>query len=157
MKTTTVAFWALLAVLLSPLNAAADDEGGGEGGEEGGVRYAPTETAREVRNGVELVLAYDATRETFTGSVTNTTNAMVTQVRVEVHLSNGVELGPTPRADLEPGEQRGVELDARGQSFTWFSTHVEMGPTVPVPILPLAAIGILGVVLVGGGCRRLAG
>ena len=42
-------------------------------------------------------------------------------------LSNGVELGPTPRVDLAPGETRPVELDARGQTFTHYSVHVEIG------------------------------
>ena len=37
------------------------------------------------------------------------------------------QLGPTPRADMAPGETRPVELDARGQSFTHYSVHVEIG------------------------------
>ena len=101
----------------------------GEGGEPGesGTRYAPSDTARETRAGVELVLTYDSTREAFTGTVRNTTTATVTQVRVEIHLSNGVELGPTPRVDLAAGVTQAVELDARGQSFSWFTVHVEIG------------------------------
>ena len=41
----------------------------------------------------------------FTGNVTNTTDAILSQVRVEVHLYDGTvtvdELGPTPNVDLE--------------------------------------------------------
>ncbi len=37
--------------------------------------------------------AYDAAAEMFRGEVVNTTAATVTQVRVEIHLSNGIELG----------------------------------------------------------------
>ena len=44
-------------------------------------------------------MSSDAAAETFRGEVVNTTSATVTQVRVEIHLSNGVELGPTPRVD----------------------------------------------------------
>ncbi len=101
----------------------------GQGGEPGesGTRYAPSDTARETRNGVELVLNYDSTRQVFTGTVRNTTTATVTQVRVEIHLSNGAELGPTPRTNLAAGETKSIELDARGQSFTWFTVHVEIG------------------------------
>ena len=101
----------------------------GEGGESGesGTRYAPADTARETRNGVELALNYDNTRQVFTGTVRNTTTATVTQVRVEIHLSNGAELGPTPRVSLAAGETKSIELDARGQSFTWFTVHVEIG------------------------------
>lgn len=101
----------------------------GQGGESGesGTRYAPSDTARETRSGVELVLDYDSTQQVFNGTVRNTTAATVTQVRVEIHLSNGVELGPTPRTSLAAGETKPIELDARGQSFTWFSVHVELG------------------------------
>lgn len=101
----------------------------GEGGESGesGTRYALSDTATETRDGVELVVDYDSTRQVFTGTVRNTTTATVTQVRVEIHLSNGVELGPTPRTDLVAGETKSIELDAQGQSFTWFSVHAEIG------------------------------
>ena len=101
----------------------------GQGGESGesGTQYAPSDTARETRNGVELILDYDSARQVFTGTVRNTTTATVTQVRVEIHLSNGVELGPTPRTNLAAQETQSIELDARGQTFTWFSVHVEIG------------------------------
>ena len=94
--------------------------GGGESGESG-TRYMLSETATEVRSGVDLIVDYDSTREVFSGTVRNTTSATVTQVRVEIHLSNGVELGPTPRVDLPAGETHSVELDARGQTFSWLS------------------------------------
>lgn len=101
----------------------------GQGGESGesGTRYAPSDTARETRAGVELVVNYDTTSQVFTGTVRNTTTATVTQVRVEIHLSNGVELGPTPRTNLAAGQTNSIELDARGQGFTWFAVHVEIG------------------------------
>ena len=101
----------------------------GQGGEPGesGTRYTLSETAREVRSGVELIVSFDSTRQGFTGTVRNTTSATVTQVRVEVHLSNGVELGPTPRANLVAGETKSIELDARGQTFSWYTVHVEIG------------------------------
>ena len=54
----------------------------------------------------------------FSGTVRNTTSQTVRDVRVEIHLSNGVELGPTPRVDLSAGETRPVELDARDQAWT---------------------------------------
>lgn len=72
-------------------------------------------------------MRYDAGQERFTGTVTNTTNGTVSDVRVEIHLSNGVELGPTPRVNLARGQERPVELGARGQSFTRWSVHVELG------------------------------
>ena len=110
----------------SEIGESEHSESGTEPGESG-TQYRLTDTARETRNGVSLVMRYDAGQERFTGTVTNTTNAVVSSVRVEVHLSNGVELGPTPRVDLAPGETKPVELDARGQTFTHYSVHVEIG------------------------------
>ena len=111
------------------------DGSGGEGGEgqggesgESGTQYGRADTARESRAGVDLVMRYEAARERFEGTVTNTNGAAVDDVRVEIHLSNQVELGPTPRATLVAGEIRPVELDARGQQFQTWSVHVEIGP-----------------------------
>ena len=76
----------------------AAESGSGAGGEAGesGTQYGLAETAEETRSGISLVLRFDAAEATFTGAMTNTTTESVSQVRVEVHLSNGVELGPTP-------------------------------------------------------------
>ena len=101
-------------------------ESGTEPGESG-TQYGLTETARETRSGVDLVMQYDAGQQRFSGTVTNTTNGTVSNVRVEIHLSNGVELGPTPRENLAPGQRRTVELDARGQGFSTWSVHIELG------------------------------
>lgn len=68
-----------------------------------------------------------STEQAFTGTVHNTTSATVSDVRVEIHLSDGVEPGPTPRQDLAAQEQSDVRLDGRGQSFTIWSVHVELG------------------------------
>ncbi len=94
---------------------------------EGGTQYAKSETAKESRSGVNLTLSFDSEQEAFTGELENTTDATVSQVRVEIHLSNGVELGPTPNIDLVAGETSPVELDASGQTFTHYSAHIEIG------------------------------
>ena len=105
------------------------DSGSGEPGESG-TQYSLTDTAREIRNGVELVMDYDSAQKEFVGTITNTTTATVTKVRVEIHLSNNVELGPTPNVNLAPGESKSVTLDASFQSsFNSFSVHVEIGNT----------------------------
>ena len=109
-------------------------ESGGEGGEESGVGIDLGVTYDRVRNGARLILRYDAASETFRGTVTNTTAATLTQVRVEVHLRpSGPELGPTEPRDLAPGETIMVNLDATGQNFTQYSPHSETGtPSSPV-------------------------
>ena len=91
---------------------------------ESGTRYALTDTATEVWRGVELIAAYHSSRGTFTGTVTNTT---IRQIVVEIHLSNGGELGPTPRVDLASGKSDAFELDAGGHNFDWWTVHIEVG------------------------------
>ena len=104
----------------------SEGEHGEESGESG-IRYGVAMTAQETRSGVRLELRFDAATETFTGTVINTAAEPVSQVRVEVHLSNGVELGPTPRISLAPGETSSVRLAAAGQRFETWTTHVEIG------------------------------
>ncbi len=106
------------------------EEGGehGEGGgEEGGIRMAIDATWDNSRNGAHMVIAYDASTQSFKGVVENTTQQVLVDVRVEVHLSNGTELGPTRRIDLEPGQKMDVELSAAGERFRWWTTHPESG------------------------------
>ena len=104
-------------------------EGGesGEEGEESGTQYKLNETFDQVRAGARLVLTYDSTSNAFTGTVENTTNATLSRVRVEVHLSNGIELGPTTPVDLAPGQVHDIELPASSQPFQSWSAHPEVG------------------------------
>ena len=64
----------------------------------------------------------------FEGTVKNTTSTILSEVRVEVHLSNGVELGPTSPVDLAPGEQIPIVLIAEGPTFDRWTAHPEVGP-----------------------------
>ncbi len=112
--------------------AGKDERKGGsaaamDSGEESGTTFALDEIFDEVRNGVRLVISYDAAANAFSGTIENTTDASIQQVRVEVHLSNGVELGPTPTVSLTPGETRAVRLDATDQDFEGWSAHAETG------------------------------
>ena len=102
------------------------EEGGGEG-EESGQEFAKDETYDQVRNGARLKLVYDAKTNAFVGTVENTTNQTLSKVRVEVHLSNGIELGPTTPTDLAPDQTINVELSAAGQDFNKWSAHPEVG------------------------------
>jgi hypothetical protein len=94
-------------------------------GEEAGLQLANAETYDAVRNGVRLVLAYDHTSSSFTGTVENVTDNPISAVRVEVHLSDGTELGPTPHIKLTAGRKESVKLSAAGQSFDWWKAHAE--------------------------------
>ena len=104
-------------------------EGSGEGsGEEGsGAMLAPDETFDMVRSGARLILDYDGSVNAFTGTVENTTNSVLTRVRIEVHLAGGTELGPTRPVDLAPGQVANVMLPATQASFTGWVAHAEVG------------------------------
>ena len=101
--------------------------GHGEAGEESGTELTLKETYDKVRNGARLILAYDAASNSFQGTVENTTDTTLEGVRVEVHLSNGKELGPTTPGDLKPGESREVTLFAESQGFDGWTAHPEVG------------------------------
>ena len=99
----------------------------GEGGEESGTQFTLDETFDEVRAGARLILVYDSASNAFTGTVENTTGATLNRVRVEVHLSNGIELGPTTPVDLAPGQMADVRLPASSEPFESWSAHPEVG------------------------------
>ncbi|MCY4448221.1 MAG: hypothetical protein OXE02_05190 [Chloroflexi bacterium] len=103
-------------------------ESGASGSEEGSAAMlAPDQTFDMVRSGARLILNYDAASNAFIGTVENTTNSTLTRVRIEVHLSNGTELGPTTPADLAPGQTAMVLLPSTQASFTGWVAHAEVG------------------------------
>ena len=100
---------------------------GGPSAEGSGAMLAPDATFDAVRGGARLILNYDAGSNAFLGTVENATNNVLTRVRIEVHLSNGVEIGPTTPVDLAPGKVRAVKLPATPASFTGWIAHAEVG------------------------------
>ena len=96
-------------------------------GEESGEQLAKDQPYDQERAGSRLVLAYDEQTNAFTGTVENVSAEPLSRVRVEVHLSNGVELGPTTPGDLAPGESRPVSLEASEKPFETWSAHAEVG------------------------------
>ena len=97
-----------------------------DSGEESSTELTLNETYDNVRNGARLILAYDAQSNSFKGTVENTTDETLQQVRVEVHLSNGTELGPTTPVDLQPGAKGEVELTATSKDFDRWAAHPEV-------------------------------
>ena len=114
---------------------SAGESASGEGSEAGGggseeasaANLAPDETFDAVRSGARLILNYDPAANSFTGTVENTTNNVLTAVRIEVHLSNGTELGPTAPVDLAPGQTMPVDLPSTAGSFATWIAHAEVG------------------------------
>ena len=107
--------------------AAESSEAGEDRGEEDSTQYALGDTFDQLRAGSRLFVSYDASDNAFIGTVENVSEAELTKVRVEIHLSNGVELGPTPSIDLAPGEVADVRLEATTQPFDTWSAHAEVG------------------------------
>ena len=106
----------------------AGGEGGAPGsGEASGANLAPNETFDAVRGGARLILNYDSAGNAFTGTVENTTSNVLSNVRIEVHLSNGTELGPTTPVDLAPGQVMDINLTSTQESFTGWIAHAEVG------------------------------
>ena len=98
-----------------------------EEGEETGPQISKYGTHNEVRKGARLMLSFDMESSSFVGTVENVTEKTLSRVRIEVHLSNGAELGPTPPIDLTPGKKVNVGLSAEGQVFEWWKAHAEVG------------------------------
>jgi hypothetical protein len=96
-------------------------------GEESGPQIGLDGTHNEVRKGVRLILSFDSESSSFVGTVENVSEKTVPKVRVEVHLSNGKELGPTKPVNLAPGKKIKVKLPAVDQTFTWWKAHAEAG------------------------------
>jgi len=128
----------LSTVLLIPISATGcssngpdggehSGEHGSEGREESGTQLSLTDTYDNTRNGARLILRYDAESHSFKGTVENTTEKILESVRVEVHLSNGKELGPTEPGDLAPRATREVTLVAESMGFDGWSAHPEVG------------------------------
>ncbi|MCY3693459.1 MAG: hypothetical protein OXI54_07735 [Chloroflexota bacterium] len=101
---------------------------GSHGAEEDSANLLPTDaTFDAVRAGARLILNYDPASNSFQGAVENITNNTLTNVRVEVHLTNGTELGPTTPVDLAPGQAQPVNLPATTAFFTGWVAHAEVG------------------------------
>ena len=98
-----------------------------DGDEESNIELTLTDTYDKVRNGARLILKYDTQSNAFKGTVENTTDETLKRVRVEVHLSNGSELGPTTPGDLAPAEKREILLTATSTNFDKWTAHPEVG------------------------------
>ena len=102
--------------------------GSGEAAEGGNVNMLGiNQTHDETIAGARLRLAFDPAANAFVGTADNTTNQTLTRVRVEVHLSNGTELGPTTPTNLAPGQTLRLTLPSTAAPFDTWSAHVEVG------------------------------
>ncbi|MDA7510130.1 hypothetical protein N8612_00505 [Verrucomicrobia bacterium] len=101
-------------------------EGRGES-EETGTELKLTDIYTKTKNGAQVTLKYDKRSHSFVGTVKNVTQKSLERVRVEIHLSNGIELGPTKPVNLAAGKSMPVKLAAKGKAFVGWSAHAELG------------------------------
>ena len=123
MKIIFIIMCASSALIIS----ACTGSSGSSSDEESGVELDLDETYDRVRNGARLFLTHEPEDNSFNGFVENSTENTLKRVRVEVHLSNGVELGPTTPVDLAPGERKDIKLSAKNFEFGSWTAHPEVG------------------------------
>ncbi|WP_105615418.1 copper amine oxidase N-terminal domain-containing protein [Vallitalea okinawensis] len=101
-------------------------ESGEEGMSTGAMTLAKNETYDVTKNGARLVLQYNSSKKAFEGTLQNVGNQVLTRARVEIHLNNGTELGPTTPVNLAVGENINLSLPTN-ESFNTWVTHAEFG------------------------------
>ncbi|WP_143592006.1 hypothetical protein [Tenacibaculum holothuriorum] len=102
------------------------DYEGGEN-EEDDTLLQKNETFNQTKKGVQLVLKFDEKSNTFKGFMQNKYNKPIKRARVEIHLSNGKELGPTKPITLQPNQKHELVIKSTKKGFTTWSTHAEVG------------------------------
>jgi hypothetical protein len=107
-------------------NAHERDYEGGEN-EEDGTQLQKNETYNVTKKGIQLVLKFDKKSNSFKGFMQNITRKTIEKARVEIHLSNGKELGPTKPINLKPNQKQELSIKATKASFVSWSTHAEIG------------------------------
>lgn len=96
-------------------------------GEEDGTQLELKDIYNVTKHGVKLILKYNSSTNSFEGMLENLTSQTIKNARVEVHLSNGTELGPTVPANLSAKMKKKVVLKATEKEFNGWSAHAEVG------------------------------
>lgn len=93
-----------------------------------GYRLAKNESINEMQsNAIRTIMSYNSKSNAFEGTLKNVTTKIIIKARIEVHLSNGTELGPTTPTDLDPAQIINVSLSAVGENFTRWTPLAEHG------------------------------
>lgn len=125
-KTSSLILFLAMVVGITIFLSACAISDGSKTGEESGVQLALDETYDQVHAGARLVLSHNPEDNSFNGYVENTTEETLNRVRVEVHLSTGVALGPTTPVDLAPGERKDIKLFAKNYVFESWTIQPEV-------------------------------
>ncbi|MCY3911477.1 MAG: hypothetical protein OXF99_08165 [bacterium] len=106
-------------------------EGGGESGEETSPAIPVGQPVSGTFNNLDYRVAYDQATNSFMATVINNTSQTVCASRLEIHMGaqgQVIELGPTIRIDLQPGESIDVVLSADPVVPDTYSIHPESSP-----------------------------
>lgn len=122
-KLTMVIVGILICFLTFSMYSSNKKHRQGEEGKESRIEYAQNERYDVVRNGARLILDYDTKSDSFIGTIENTTDKILERVQVDVHLSDGTDLGPTTSTNLSPGEKKGVQLMTTSKNFKGWIAH----------------------------------
>lgn len=131
---TIIAFALIVSLSGCSESDTANPTTPGTSDEESANQLTLDETYDNTRNGARLIMKYYAAEKSFKGTVENTTDAVLQQVRVEIHLydsktgNSTAELGPTTPKDLAPGEIQDIVLPEEGPAFDRWTAHPEVGP-----------------------------
>lgn len=132
---TIIAFAFIVSITGCSESDTANPMTTGTSDEESANQLTLDQTYDNTRKGARLIMKYYPSEKSFKGTVENTTNAVLQQVRVEIHLydsktgNSTAELGPTTPKDLAPGEKQDIVLAEEGPAFDRWTAHPEVGPS----------------------------
>ena len=130
-----IAFALIVSITGCSESDTTDTMNTGTSDEESANQLTLDETYDNTRKGARLIMKYYPDEKSFKGTVENTTDAVLEQVRVEIHLydsktgNSTAELGPTTPKDLAPGEKMDIVLPEEGPAFDRWTAHPEVGPS----------------------------
>ena len=127
LKTFFNTYSVIVLVIAGSLIVSCTGNSTGSKDNETGSVLNPNETYNMNLAGVNIYLDYDPEANLFNGYIENTTENIITRVGIRIHLSSGVELGPTPAVDLMPGERKELSLSAKNFEFESWSVYPEIG------------------------------
>ncbi len=90
------------------------------------AQLLPTDVYDDTISGVHVMVKYMLDDKYFYGSLENVGDELVKGIKVGMHLSNGMDLGPTHGLDLVPGKAGSVVIDADIKEWEKWAVYVEL-------------------------------
>lgn len=111
--------------------APAPPPPGSPGPSSGDAEDAPvtrTATWDKVRDDLHVVMAFDAARSVFAGTLANATRHKVCGAQIEIVLQDGTRLELTPPRDLAVDASTRIEIAATGANVQQWSVRTRIAP-----------------------------